>query len=213
MNNKVIIFRLLGVAFLLQSISACNKSPEVFSLNNFTSVFTDSGTVQSVSQFSIKGITGYWSGMEHLIKIEPYSINNVDLYTAELIDTGESLQGSIDTTVFTILFFTVADHPFAEVISQGGRLAAHDFMLPASTYFKINKLTPDTIIVQMPQSKFTSAYMKANNFNYFIPDDYKKEKEFPVYITEQPNRLADLLNILCTFPGAFQVPDTIIRKH
>jgi hypothetical protein len=169
--------------------------------------------VKTVAPFSAKGIEGTWNGMGHDIEITAGTNNHLNFYSAALIDTNKSDKAGIDTTSYSILLITVAGHRFAEVISEGSHINAHDFMLPISTWLKINKLSPDTIIVQMPASKFTTAYMKENNYSYFIPFEFKNEKEFPVYITEDPDRLAALLNNMWKFPAAFQSPDTLLRKH
>ena len=212
MKNRFRFLQLLAMVSLL-FITACGKKPEVFSFNNFSSVLSKNEKVKSVAPFPAKGIEGTWRGMGHDIEITPGSINHLDIYTAALIDTNKNAVSSIDTTSYSILFITVAGHPFAEVISEGSHINAHDFLVPVSTWLKINKFSGDTIIVQMPASKFATAYMQANNYNYFIPAEYKNEKEFPVYITEDPDGLAGLLNNFCRFPGAFQPPDTLLRKH
>lgn len=196
---------------LLLLFSACEKAPQVFSLNNFTSVYSAGQDVPLVKLLPSKDLEGTWMGMGHHINIVTVSLNNVERFIAELIDTSSANTSVKDTTEYYILFISVAGHPFIEIISEGNKNADHDFMLPVSTYLKIDKLTPDTIIVQMPSSNFTSAYLKDNRYNYFIPAEYKTEKEFPVYITEDPYRLAEILNGLCNFSNAFQQPDTLVR--
>lgn len=212
MKNWSALHLLMAAASWLL-ITACEKQPEVFSFNNFSSALIKGERVKTVAPFSAKGIEGTWSGMGHEIEITPGTSNHLNIYIAALIDTNKSDKAGIDTTSYSILLITVAGHRFAEVISEGSHINAHDFMIPVSTWLKINKLSWDTIIVQMPASKFASSYMKANNYSYFIPAEYKNEKEFPVYITEDPDRLAALLNNLWKFPAAFQPPDTLLRKH
>lgn len=212
MKTRITIFlSITAVSFLL--ITACDKTPEVFSFNNFSSVLIKNERVKTVAPFSAKGIEGTWSGMGHDIQITPGSIDNQHVYTAAMIDTNKTAGSIVDTTSYSILFVTVAGRRFAEVISEGSHINAHDFMIPVCTWLKINKLSWDTIIVQMPASKFVTTYMKANNYSYFIPAEFKNEKEFPVYITEDPDRLATLLSNIWRLPAAFQPPDTLLRKH
>ncbi len=212
--KKRLIHNQVFILLYLLLITACNRSPQVFSFNNFATELSDSSTVEKVTLFPVKDIEGDWSGLDHRIKISFYStIKGMDAYTAELIDTAEDKSGNIDTTSYYLVFITIAGHPFAEVLSEGTKPASHDFTVPVSTYLKINKLSPDTIIVQMPSGVFAAAYMKDNHYNYFVPYSDKNEKVYPVYITEEPDRLAELLNGLCNFPKAFLPADTIVKKH
>jgi hypothetical protein len=132
------------------------------------------------------------------------------MYFAELIDTAPDKGGFIDTTAYDLTFISIAGQPFLEVISPGTKISAHDFMLPISTYFKINKLTADTLILQMPESKYTEGYLKAKGYAYFVPSDYNKEDSYPLYITEKPERLGQLLKELSAIPQAFQQADTLV---
>jgi hypothetical protein len=212
MKNKFTALQRL-ILFSLLLMTGCDRSPQVFSVNNFASVLEDCGSVATVAPLPVEEIEGTWIGMEHQIRLSAWSLNNINMYKAELTDTAISKSNNKDTTAYEVLFITIAGQPFVEVISEGTRNADHDFMIPLSTYFKINKLTADTIIVQMPKSDFTEAYLKANGYSYFVPYECKREEIYPVYVTEDPVRLASLLSGLSRQSKAFQAADTIVRKH
>ena len=161
--------------------------------------------------------------MEHEIKVlpdfnlAPESSDNIPFkskqtYTVQFIDTDNN-KVLVDTTEYKALFLKINGQLFLEIISEGTNNTDHDLRLEISTYFKINKLNPDTVIVQMPESKFTEAYLKANRYHYFILTESKTEKIRPLYLTEDPEKIAVLLKELCKFPKAFQKPDTILRKQ
>lgn len=204
----------------LALLTACDKGPDVFSFNNFSSLLMNDEPVKTVTQLTFKGLEGTWRGRDHNIELSEFStsrsrpdgsFSKLDYYEAAVIYTDGNGRGSIDVSMYSILFIKVSGQPFVELISKGTHDNDYDFSFRVSTWLKINKLSRDTIIVQLPTSKFATAYMKANSFSYFIPAEYRNKKEFPVYITEDPDRLADLLKSLSRFPEAFQAPDTLLR--
>ena len=69
------------------------------------------------------------------------------------------------------------------------------------------------MILQMLDGQFMKGYLKSNGYNYFVPYDYLKEDITPIYITENPDKLAELLNAIYTVPEAFQRADTLVKKH
>ncbi len=210
---------LFAAAFLI----SCDKAPVLFSVNNFNANLDDSAVSTVVKLTQTKGIEGTWIGMDHEIKVLPdlnlspessdtISFISKQTYTVQFIDTANN-KTLPDTTEYKALFIRINGQLLLEIISEGTNNTDHDLRLEISTYLKINKLKPDTVIVQMPESKFTEAYLKANRYHYFIPTEFKTEKLRPLYLTEDPVRLALLLKDLCRFPKAFQAPDTILRKH
>jgi len=221
MKNKAISTLLLGSIFLL-FFSACDRSPQVFSINNFRSGLEENGKVNTVLPLPVKGLTGIWVGMEHQLRISPSissgfrnkgnkPIKDTIFFIVELIDTIPENGGIRDTTSFDLAFISIAGHQYIEVVSPGTKIAAHDFMLPISTYLKLNKLTRDTIIIQMPDGNFTESFLKSKSFAYFIPYDYLKVESGPIYITENPERLTQVLKAIYTIPEAFQRADTLVR--
>jgi len=84
-------------------------------------------------------------------------------------------------------------------------------MLPISTYLKLNKRTKDTIIIQMPDGKFAETFLKMKGYRYFIPYESYKDESGPIYLTENPENLAQVLKELYAITEAFQRPDTLIR--
>jgi len=70
MKNRNITAMLMVsiVAFLF---SACDKSPQVFSVNNFRTGFEENGKVSPVLPQPVKGLTGLWIGLDHTLKISP----------------------------------------------------------------------------------------------------------------------------------------------
>lgn len=218
-RNIICLCSLFAAAFLI----SCDKVPVLFSVNNFNANLDDSAVSSIVKLTRTKGIEGKWLGMEHEIKVlpdfnlAPESSDSVPFkskqtYTVQFIDTAEN-KTLPDTTEYKALFIKINGQLFLEVISEGTNNTDHDLRLEISTYLKINKLTPDTVIIQMPETKFTEAYLKANRYHYFIPTEFKTEEIRPLYLTEDPVKLAALLNDLCKFTKAFQTPDTILRKH
>jgi hypothetical protein len=213
----------LSSLFAATFLISCDRAPMLFSVNNFNANLDDSAVSSVVKLTSTKGIEGTWLGMEHEIKVlpdfnlSPESSDSIPLkskqtYTIQFIDTANN-KTLPDTTEYKALFIKINGQIFLEIISEGTNNTDHDLRLEISTYLKINKITPDTVIVQMPESKFTEAYLKANGYHYFILTESKTEKVRPLYLTEDPQKLALLLKNLCKFPKAFQMPDTILRKH
>ncbi|HET9057277.1 MAG TPA: hypothetical protein VFN30_10585 [Chitinophagaceae bacterium] len=205
--------------------SSCDKFPQVFSVNGFRRLLSDSDATASVKLFPVKNITGEWIGFEHLIGISsdtsvtfliPDSIDlrrNVS-FIVELMDTVPySKESKPDTTVYRLLFITIEGQPFIEIGNVLESNSKHSFMLPVKTYLKINKLTRDTIIVQMPQSDAMAKWLKTNRYNYFVPTRYSYEDVYPVYITEDPIKLGNLLYKTTKESSIYQTPDTIIRKR
>jgi hypothetical protein len=223
MKNKAISTLLLGMLFQL-FFSACDRSPQVFSVNNFRSGFEVNGKVSLVLPKSVKGVTGIWVGMEHQLRFSPAissgprntpkkTLKDTSFFIVELIDTIPEASGYRDTTAYDLSFITIAGLSYIEIISPGTKIAAHDFMLPVSSYIKLNKLTKDTMIIQMPEGRFAESFLQSNGFNYFVPFDNLKEDIRPVYITENPERLAQILKSLHAIPEAFQQPDTLLKKY
>jgi hypothetical protein len=202
--------------------NSCDRSPQVFSVNNFRTGFEDNGKSNLVKPMPVKGLTGVWIGLEHQLKISPsissgYRNNDSKLlkdtsfFIVELIDTLQEQNGFRDTTLYDLAFFSIEGQQYIEVVSPGTKIAAHDFMLPISTYLKLNKLTKDTIIIQMPEGKFTEAFLKSKGFNYFIPYENSKDEMGPIYLTENPEKLAQVLKALYPLKEAFQRADTLVR--
>jgi len=223
MKNKAIPTLLLGLFFQL-FFSACDRSPQVFSVNNFRSGFEVNGKVNMVMPMPVKGVTGIWIGMEHRLRFSPAissgprnapkkTLKDTSIFIVELIDTIPEASGYRDTTAYDLSFITIAGLPFIEIVSPGTKIAAHDFMLPVSSYVKLNKLTKDTMIIQMPEGRFAESFLQSKGFAYFVPFDNLKEDIRPVYITENPERLAQILKALYAVPDAFQQPDTLLKKN
>jgi hypothetical protein len=223
MKNRSVLVWLL-VSFVALIFSACDKSPQVFSVNNFRTGFEENGKSSSVIPMPVKGLTGIWIGLEHKLKISPAlssgfrntgnkPIKDTSFFIVELIDTLQEKDGFRDTTSYDLAFFSIAGQQYIEVVSPGTKIAAHDFMLPISTYLKLNKLTKDTIIIQMPDGRFTEAFLKSKGIKYFIPYESVKDESGPIYLTENPEKLAQVLKSLYLIPEAFQRADTIIRDR
>jgi hypothetical protein len=102
---------------------------------------------------------------------------------------------------------------YIEIVSDDKHRSWHDFVLPAKTYLKVNKLKTDTIIVQMLKSDSTALWLKTNGYNYFIPARYRNDEIYPLYISEDPVKPGEIIYKINTVPGVYQVPDTIIRKR
>jgi len=223
MKNKAIPALLLGLFFQL-FFSACDRTPQVFSVNNFRSGFEVNGKINMVMPMPVKGVTGTWVGMEHQLRFNPAILSgprnapkkiwkDTSVFILELIDTIPDACGNRDTTAYDLSFITIAGLPYIEIVSPGTKIAAHDFMLPVSSYVKLNKLTKDTMIIQMPEGRFTESLLQSKGFTYFVPFDNLKEDIRPVYITENPERLAQILKELYAVPEAFQRADTLLKKY
>jgi hypothetical protein len=219
-NRNISVLLVVFIVVLL--CSACDKSPQVFSVNNFRTGFEENGKSGSVLSTPVKGLTGIWIGLEHTLKISPSistgfrntgnkPLKDTSFFIVELIDSIEEKSGFRDTTSYDLSFFSIAGQQYIEVVSPGTKIAAHDFMLPISTYLKLNKRTKDTIIIQMPDGKYTEAFLKSKGYRYFIPFESDKEENGPIYLTENPENLARVLKDLYSIPEAFQHPDTLIR--
>jgi len=204
------IFNIALVAIILWQTS-CENSPQVFSVNNFTMVHSDNRTEIGIQPIAAQGITGHWMGMGHEINITPSNRGNeLTLYSVGLMDTVRSTD--CDTTWFDINFMTVSGRPYIEVIDWGA-YGGHSFSLVLSTYVRLNKLSGDTIIIQMQSSEFTQDWLKAKGYKYFETADVQTREDHAIYLTEDLPHLAALLKELYHLPKAFQVADTIVRKR
>lgn len=208
-----------GLFFYLQItaccllLAACEKTPEVFSVNNFTMTDTIGRAAAGVQPLTVPDIDGIWTGMEHTIRIEGSNsvVNGLPTYSIGFIDTVHSRDSG--STWYEVDFVKTGGQPYAEVISPGFKHDEHDFNLVLSTYARINKLTNDTIIVQLLNSGFTEGWLKVKGYKYFVTTEDKRHKEHPVCLTEDLPQLATLLKELYRVPKAFQMADTIVRKQ
>jgi hypothetical protein len=221
-NRSISVLLMSSIISLL--CSTCDKSPQVFSVNNFKTGFEENGKNGSVLPMPVKGITGLWTGLEHTLKIstsissgfrntgnEP--LNDTSFFIVEMIDPIQEQGGFRDTTTYDLTFFSIAGQQYIEVVSPGTKISAHDFMLPISTYLKLNKITKDTIIIQMPDGKYTETFLKLKGFKYFIPYETYKDERGPIYLFENPGNMARVLKELYLIPEAFQRADTLIRMR
>lgn len=210
------------VAIVALLFTACDKSPQVFSVNNFRTGFEENGKSSSVLPMPVKGLIGIWSGLDHTLKIS-HSISSgfrntgnrplkdTSFFIVELIDSIQEQGVFRDTTTYDLSFFSIGGQQYIEVVSPGTKIAAHDFMLPISTYLKLNKHTKDTIVFQMLDGKYTETFLKLKGFKFFIPYEINQGESGPIYLTENPENLARILKDLYTIPQAFQRADTLIR--
>jgi hypothetical protein len=219
-NRRISISLFVSIAALL--FTACDKSPQVFSVNSFRTGFEENGKSSNVLPIPVKGLIGIWSGLDHTLKISPSissgfrntgnkSLKDTSFFIVELIDSILEQGAFRDTTIYDMSFFSIAGHAYIEIISPGTKIAAHDFMLPISTYLKLNKHTKDTIVFQMLDGKYTETFLKSKGFKFFIPYDISQGESGPIYLTENPENLARVLKDLYTIPAAFQRADTLIR--
>ena len=205
------LFIPMRFAMLCLVLAACEKAPEVFSVNNFSMVQDSVRTRMGVTALTLPDITGHWTGLEHNIDVNiTNGMNGINFYSVRLIDTAHSRDSS--STWFDVDFMAAAGKPYAEVISWGCDRDPHEFSLVLSTYLKINKLTSDTIIVQMLNSAYTEKWLKARRYNYFVTEEEKKQKEHFIYLTEDLPQLTAILKELYRVPQVFQSPDTIVRR-
>lgn len=195
---------------LLLLLMACGRRPEVFSVNNFAMLQDSERLIVNVTAMAVPAINGEWMGLEHRILVDTTnSINGLNLYSVTLIDTAHSKDSG--AAFYAIHFMRTAGKPYIELIHWQHN-DPHGMDISTSTYLKINKLTADTIIVQMPNSYFTEGWLQARGYNFFALADEKYDKGHAVYLTEEPERLAVLLKELYDVERAFQPPDTIIRR-
>jgi hypothetical protein len=196
---------------LLLLLVACNKIPKVFSVNNFTMVQDSARAVMGVTALPLPDITGHWTGLEHNIDINlTNGINGVTLYAAGLIDTMHSRDSG--STWFDVHFMATGGKPWVEVIDWGGMGDEHDYTLTTSIYLKINKLTADTIIVQMLNNEYTEGWLQKKGYRYFVTAQEKHHTDHTLYLTEDLPRLTLLLKELYRVPKAFMEADTIVRR-
>jgi len=168
-------------------------------------------TLMGVKALPVPDITGQWTGMGHTIQINiTNGVNGLTLYSAALTDTMECKD--CGTSYFDIDFMTAHGKPYVEVIAWGGMSDQHDYTLSTSTYLKIEKLTTDTIIVQMMKSAFTERWLKSKGFKFFVTYEEKLHKDHRLYLTEDLPELTDLLKKMYSVPQVFNVPDTLVRK-
>ncbi|MBI2729670.1 MAG: hypothetical protein HYX40_02765 [Sphingobacteriales bacterium] len=195
-----------------------------FSVNGFRRLVNDSNSIRGVSLYPVKNIEGVWSGMEHDIRISSdttiaFYANGIVSYggsvsfTAELMDPiPDTKNAKLDTSVYRLLFVKIAGQLYIELLSADKTRSWHDFILPAKTYLRINKMTRDTVIVQMLKSDSTAKWLKENSYHYFIPTRYSNTEPFPLYISEDPVKLAEIIKRIDKVPGVYQPSDTILRK-
>jgi hypothetical protein len=221
-NRSRSVLLLVSIVALL--FIACDKSPQVFSVNNFRTGVEENGQGSIILPMPVKGLTGVWIGLEHKLKISPSissgfrnsgskQLKDTCFFIVELIDTLQEQDGFRDTTSYDLAFFSISGQEYIEVVSPGTKIAAHDFMLPISTYLKLNKRTRDTIIIQMPDGRYTETFLKSKGIKYFIPYESVKDESGPIYLTENPEKLAQVLKALYPIPEAFQRPDTLIKMR
>lgn len=204
--------KLISFFSLTLLLIACDREPEVFSVNNYTMVQDSVRALMGVKALSIPDITGHWTGMGHNIVINiTNGVNGLTLYSAGLIDTMDCKD--CGTTYFDVDFMTAGGKPYVEVIDWGGMANSHDYKLTSSTYLKINKLTVDTIIVQLMKSAFTEGWLKSKGFKFFVTYEEKLRKDHRLYLTEDLPRLAGLLKQAYHVPQVFHVADTLVRKQ
>lgn len=199
---------LLTTAMLV--LSACEKQPRVFSLNNFATAFANRASIPGVRQLGIKNLHGKWIGMDHELIIDSlpewqdtgFKIRFIDLIKDDKI---------IDTTVFYIDFLKVNSHTFIEVINMGTKPADHDFNLPISTYYLLKKMSADTIIAQRMNNVETRTFLEKSSYKYFIPEDETVENP-KIYLAEPLHKMASFLKEISKHPGVFTESDTLVRS-
>ena len=227
---------ILFIPVLLLIFTTCSKYPQVFSVNNFMTELSNSRKVPNVSLLEIKGLQGNWTGLStgrwidtlHRIGINNGSSNDINTYLVHVNYKGADITntsledpmghdaGYTDTTHYEMIFISVNGQTYAELVSFGKHESENFFKLPLclSTYAKVNKISSDTIIVQMPNGRVVIPYIEKNNYQHFIPFVSKIDSSFIcVYLTEEPTGLAKILGELYTLPHAYQSPDTIVRVH
>jgi hypothetical protein len=197
---------------LLFLLAGCKSVPEIFSVNNFTMTDSAGRAAAGVKTMPVPDIAGNWMGMEHAIKIEATvsTINGLPTYSLGLIDTTHGRDSG--STSYEVDFIKAGGAPYIEVVSWGMNRDEHDFNLVISTYARLNKLTRDTIIIQMMNSSFTQGWLKARGYKYFITADEKSNKEPAIYLTEDLPRLGKLLKEIYRETRAFKEADTLVRK-
>lgn len=188
---------------------ACGHRPEVFSVNNFTMIHDSERLMAGVRELAVPDIKGEWMGLEHRIQVDVTNgINGLNLYAVKLIDTARGKDSG--AAIYDIHFMTTSGKPYIELIHW--QHDPHGINISTSTFLKMNKITADTIIVQMPISYYTEGWLEAKGYDFFVLADEKYEKGHSVYLTEEPERLAVLLKELYDVERAFKIPDTIIRS-
>jgi hypothetical protein len=201
---------IVAAAGILLLLAGCKSVPDVFSVNNFTMADSAARAAAGVKTLVVPDIAGKWMGMEHTVLIETLAANNgIPVYFVGLIDTAQKQK--IDSTWYEVDFFKAGNAAYAEVVSLGMNRDEHDFNLVLSAYARVVKLTRDTIIIRMMNSSFTKGWLKNRGYRYFITSDTKKEKDPPVYLTEDLPRLVKLLKELYPVSQAFKEADTLVR--
>lgn len=191
--------------------TSCENSPQVFSVNNFSMGHDNDRERIGIKSIDVEGITGHWVGLRHEIAVNlTNGVNGLTLYSVALMDTAASKDSG--TTWFDIDFMTVSGRPYIEVIDRGVK-SGHSFNLVLSTYSRLNKLTRDTIIIQMQNSEFTHNWFKTRGYQYFQTAEEKTREDHAIYLTEDLPRLAAALKELYHIPQAFLVADTLVRKR
>lgn len=202
----------IAAAGILLLLAGCKSVPDIFSVNNFTMADSAARAAAGLKPLIVPDISGKWIGLEHTVLIETLtSSNGIPVYFIGLIDTARN--PTIDSTWYEVDFFKTGTASYAEVVSLGMNRDAHDFNLVLSAYARLVKITRDTIIVNMMNSSFTKGWLKTKGYRYFITSDTKKEKDPPVYLTEDLPRLAKLLKELYPVNKAFKEADTLVRER
>ena len=185
--------------------------PEIFSVNNFTMTDSVGRTAAGIKPMPVPDITGNWMGMQHAIRIEATNSkrNGLPYYIIGMIDTLHSRDSG--STWYEMDFIKAGGSPYAEVVSRGLNRDEHDFSPVFSTYARVNKLTRDSIIIQMMNSSFTQGWLKTKGYHYFITADENSINEPSVYLTEDLPQLGKLLKELFSLPKAFKEADTLVR--
>lgn len=82
MKKLILFFSLLSL------LTACDKTPEVFSVNNYTMAQDSARTRMGVKALPVPDITGQWTGMGHTIQLNiTTGVNGLTLFAAALTDT------------------------------------------------------------------------------------------------------------------------------
>jgi hypothetical protein len=211
MKNKKERSGLLFIILLLMVLVGCEQTPRVYSLENIAGRVAEKHKIAGIIPEKKPYFSGNWLGLEHKITVCANNIMPDTLFKICLIDTSNN-SDKTDSSDFYIFFFKVYGHPYLEVIDANNSGKDHSFNLVLSTYYKVSKMTLDTIIIQRLDESFCSSYMKKHGYRFFIPSDQVEEKEPNMYITEKAPRLAMFLNEIAVYRNAFMKPDTIVRE-
>lgn len=224
MKKQISLTGLLWLLLLLWLFTSCDKTPSVYSANNFTPLLSDSAAVPGARIAVINGLEGSWRGLEHRIVITRNSIMKGNssgeleaqparTYTIQLEDTlPPGKLDLMDTTPGRLVLVQLPQQLWAEFSTERKETYDHEYFLSLCAFIKVQKIAADTIILAMPDAKKVMPWLSLHQFAWFTTDAFLKDADNPPIILTSPvKQLPAVLEGIGKQPALFATPDTLVR--